>query len=91
VGGFLKVEDLANGKTFDLLAKYLIGADGGGSFVLNKLMGAKQAGNTLIRFLGGTLTIITSQLSASWLGGWKLTDSQTQQQKSFIGIIGCQV
>jgi hypothetical protein len=35
-------EDLANGKTFDLLVKYLIGADGGGSFVLNIWWRSKQ-------------------------------------------------
>ena len=83
----LKIEELSSGKTVDLSGKYLLGADGGGSFV------RKQMGAPLKR-LGEAISFLIVDISAPRealqpgkdfdAGGHQIIDPEGQRPTTFL-------
>ena len=84
---FIKIQELSSGKSFEISAKYLLGADGGGSFV-RKQMGAelKSLGKS-IHFLIVDIKAPRSALRPGKdfdAGGHQIIDPQGKRPTTFL-------
>ena len=87
----LQIQKTASGKTETITSKYLIGADGGGSFV-RKQMGAnlKTLGKA-ISFLVADIEAPASSLKEGMhfdAGGWQIIDPSGKRPTTFINMSG---